>query len=115
MNPNVDTAETPTPERAGRGATVLNWALALLTVPVAIVVLVVALGGVMSIAGCSGQACQAPGPGLFTVLFYGAPVVAAVALLASFVTARRRWGIAVPLVALGLQVIGLIVLVLAFR
>ncbi|HEY7053129.1 MAG TPA: hypothetical protein VH496_13495 [Mycobacterium sp.] len=114
MNPNADTTESSTPERAGRGATVLNWAFALLTVPVAIVVLVVALGGVMSLSGCTGNTCQAPGPGLFTVLFYGAPVISALTLFASFVTARRRWGIAVPLAALGLQVVALVVLVFGF-
>lgn len=105
--PHVETAEK---SRRGWSATFVNWALTLLTVPLAIVVVVVALGGVMSMDSCTGKSCTGPGPVPFTVLFYGGPVVSALAILASFVTARRRWGIVVPLVALGLQVIDLVVL-----
>ena len=36
----------------------------------------------------------------FDALFYGAPVVAAVAILVSFFTARRRWGFVVPVSAI---------------
>ena len=82
----------------------VNWILALLTVPAAAVVLVFALGAVMSTAGCSAQQCPNLGPkGIgFGVLFYGAPVIAALAIIISLFTARRRWGIAVPLCALAL-------------
>ena len=56
----------------------MNWALALLTVLGAGVVMVFALGAVMSTAACSDKQCPNLGPkGIsFDVLFYGAPVVA---------------------------------------
>lgn len=99
---------------AGRVSILVNWVLALLTVPLAIAVVLVAIGGVMSIAGCSGPACTAPSSFWFGVLFYGAPVLSAATIVASFFTARRRWGIAVPLCALALLVIDGIVLVASF-
>lgn len=108
------TSTASTQRRAGGPGTIVNWGLALLTVPVAIAVVVVALGGVMGMASCTGQSCKGPGPVLFSILFYGGPIVSAVAILASFFTARRRWGIAVPLCALGLQVLDLVVLFAAF-
>ncbi|HWF71500.1 MAG TPA: hypothetical protein VG187_18415 [Mycobacterium sp.] len=81
-----------------------NWALALLTVMAAGVVMVFSLGAVMSTAACSDKQCPNLGPnGIgFDVLFYGAPAVAAVTLIVSFFTAQRRWGIVVPLLALAL-------------
>ena len=113
---NVKTLEPPgsTGGRVGRGQIILTWVLALLTVPVAIVAVIFAVGGVMSNSGCSGQACTGPGSVLFGVLFYGAPVVAAVAIVASFVTAKRRWGIAVPLAALALLAADLVILLVSF-
>ena len=90
----------------------VNWVLALLTIPAAAVVLVFALGAVMSTAGCSDRQCPHLGPsGIgFGVLFYGAPVVALAAIVISFVTARRRWGVVVPLVALALLAADIVIL-----
>jgi len=51
----------------------------------------------------------------FDVLFYGAPVVAALTLAISVYTARRERGIAVPLCGLALLVADLAVLVFLFR
>jgi hypothetical protein len=84
----------------------VNWVLALLTIPAAAVVLVFALGAVMSTAGCNDKQCPNLGPsGIgFGVLFYGAPVVALAAIVINFFTARRRWGVAVPLTALALLI-----------
>ncbi|WP_425174487.1 hypothetical protein [Mycobacterium sp.] len=84
----------------------INWVLALLTIPAAAVVLVFALGAVMSTAGCNDKQCPNLGPsGIgFGVLFYGAPVVALAAIVITFFTARRRWGIVVPLTALALLI-----------
>ena len=93
---------------------VVTWVLALLTVPAAIVAVFVGIGGVISIAGCSGQACSGPGSFLFGVLFYGAPVVAVVAVIVSFFTAARRWGILVPVCALALLAADLVVLKVSF-
>ncbi|MGH3969102.1 MAG: hypothetical protein ACRDTV_13580 [Mycobacterium sp.] len=92
------------PGRSGRLRVWVNWILALLTVPAAAIVLIFTLGAVMSTAACSDRQCPNLGPdGIgFGVVFYGAPVVAALALVISFFTARRRWGIVVPLCALAL-------------
>ncbi len=82
----------------------INWILALLTIPAAAAVLLFALGAMMSTAACSDKRCPDLGPSWisFDVLFWGAPAVALVAIAISFVTARRRWGIVVPLCALAL-------------
>jgi hypothetical protein len=90
----------------------LNWALALLTVVGAGVVMVYCLGAVMSTAACSDKQCPNLGPNgiSFDVLFYGAPVVAAATIVISFFTAQRRWGILVPLVAIALLIADIAIL-----
>ena len=84
----------------------VNWGLALLAVVGAGVVMVFALGAVMSTAACSDKACPNLGPNgiSFDMLFYGAPVVAAVAVVVSFFTARRRWGFVIPTIAIALLI-----------
>jgi hypothetical protein len=84
----------------------VNWALALLTVVGAGIVMVVALASVMSTAACDDKTCPNLGPNgiSFDTLFYGAPVVAAVAVIASFFTARRRRGFVIPVIALALLI-----------
>ncbi|MDT5207310.1 MAG: hypothetical protein QOD34_3946 [Mycobacterium sp.] len=109
-------ADTPPVERgAGRTPRArlwVNWGLALLTAVVAGVVMAVALGAVMSTAACSDKACPNLGGGIsFDVLYYGAPVVAAVTILLSIFTARRRWGLAVPVTALALLIADVAVIV----
>ena len=77
----------------------VNWGLALSTVPAAAIVMLFALGAVMSTDGCADRSCPNLGHGGidFGVAFYGAPVVAFVVILISFFTAKRRGGIVVPL------------------
>jgi hypothetical protein len=84
----------------------VNWALALLAVVGAGIVMAFALASVMSTAACSDKACPNLGPNgiSFDTLFYGAPVVAALAVVASFFTARRRWGFVIPVVAIALLI-----------
>jgi len=81
----------------------VNWAL---TVVGAGIVMAFALASVMSTAACSDKACPNLGPNgiSFDTLFYGAPVVAALAVVASFFTARRRWGFVIPVVAIALLI-----------
>lgn len=91
--------------RSYRGRLWVNWGLALLTAVVAGVVMAVALGAVMSTAACSDKACPNLGGGIsFDVLYYGAPAVAAVTILLSIFTARRRWGLAIPVTGLVLLI-----------
>jgi hypothetical protein len=77
----------------------INWGLALTTVPAAAIVMLLALGAVMSTDGCSDRQCPSLGRGGidFGVAFYGAPVVALVVIVISLFTAKRRGGIIVPL------------------
>ncbi len=99
---------TPGDGNRGRNARPwVNWALALATVPAAAIVMLFALGAVMSTDGCSERTCQNLGRGGidFGVAFYGAPVVAFVVIVVSFFTAKRRGGIAVPLVGWALLVL----------
>jgi hypothetical protein len=90
----------------------VNWALALLTVVGAGIVMVVALGAVMSTAACSDKACPNTGPaGIgFNALFYGAPALAVLTLVVSFFTAKRRWGFVIPVSALALLIADIAIL-----
>ena len=90
----------------------VNWALALLTVVGAGIVMVFALVSVMSTAACSDKACPNLGPNgiSFDTLFYGAPVVAGLAVIASFFTARRRWGFVIPVIAIALLIADIAIL-----
>jgi hypothetical protein len=99
-------------DRAKRLRLWVNWALALLTVVGAGVVMVVALGAVMSTAACSDKACPNIGPAgiSFNTLFYGAPAMAALTIVASFFTAKRRWGFVIPVSALALLIADIAIL-----
>ena len=90
----------------------INWALALTTVPAAALVMLFALGAVMSTDGCSGNNCPNLGRGGidFGVAFYGAPVVSFVVIVLSFFTAKRRRGIVVPLCGWALLVADVILM-----
>ena len=84
----------------------VNWGLALSTVPAAAIVMLFALGAVMSTDGCSDRSCPNLGHGGidFGVAFYGAPVVAFVVLVALVFhrqAPRRHRGAAVRLGAVG--------------
>jgi hypothetical protein len=93
-----------------------TWLLAILTIPAAVFVFLYGMGAVMSMAGCSDDACASQGPGefWFGILFYGAPVVPVVTILLSIFTARLKWGIVIPLVGLGLLAIDFAILALSF-
>jgi hypothetical protein len=71
---------------------------------------------IMGTAGCNDQPCPRQGPGElgFTLIQYGSPAVAAVAVVLSFFTARRRGGIIVPVVAWLLLITAVVVLVFSF-
>lgn len=90
----------------------VNWGLALSTVPAAAIVMLFALGAVMSTDGCSDRSCPNLGRGGidFGVAFYGAPMVAFVVIVLSFFTAKRRGGIAVPLAGWALLIIDVVLM-----
>ncbi|WP_024441530.1 MULTISPECIES: hypothetical protein [unclassified Mycobacterium] len=95
----------------------VNWVSALLTAAGAALVMVVAMGAVMSTAACSTADCPDLGPSgvVFGLLYYGAPAIAALTILASFVTAGRRRGFLVPVAGWALLGIDLLALMIAFR
>ncbi|ORV57658.1 hypothetical protein AWC03_15505 [Mycobacterium europaeum] len=98
----TSTATGPGQGGSGRERNVwpwVNWGLALATVPAAAIVMLFALGAVMSTDGCADRSCPNLGHGgiNFGVAFYGAPAVAVVVIVISLFTAKRRGGIAVPL------------------
>lgn len=98
-----------------RARFILNWALALSTVIGAAALVVVAYGKVMGTAACTAETCEAPSQGLFAVLLYGPPVVAAITVLLSFFTAKRARGTLVPLVAWLLLAADLVALMVSFQ
>lgn len=112
QDPGEQPVVTRRSDRGNRLRVWANWALALLTVVGAGVVMVFSLGAVMSTAACSDKQCPNLGPNgvSFDVLFYGAPIVAVVTIIVSFFTARRRWGVVVPVVALALLVADITIL-----
>jgi len=93
-----------------------NWVLALATVPGAIAVVVFLYMQILGTAGCNKQPCPRQGPGElgFTLIQYGAPAVAVVAVVLSFFTARRRGGFVVPAVAWLLLIAAFLVLAFSF-
>jgi hypothetical protein len=98
-------ATDPAHDDGGKTRFRVNWVLALLTVPGAAIVMLFALGAVMSTDSCTGSRCPQLGAGIgFDVLFYGPPVVALLVISTSVLTAKRRAGIAVPLCGLALLI-----------
>lgn len=95
----------------------VNWAAALLTAAGAALVMVFATAAVMSTAACSTAECPDVGPSgaVFAALYYGAPFIAALTILASFFTAGRRRGWWVPAAGWALLAADLLALVIAFR
>lgn len=95
----------------------VNWALALLTVPAALVVVVLAVGAAVSVAACSGAQCPNLGPHglLYGVLLYGAPAVSVLTIVVSFFTAKLRLGLLVPLCALALLLADIAGMAVLFR
>jgi hypothetical protein len=96
--------------------TAVNWILAILTAPGALAVVVYSYLQVLGTAGCSSGTCTEFGPNetVFGLIEYGTPAVAAVAVGLSFVTARHRYGIVVPVLAWLVVVVAAVVLFTTF-
>ena len=109
----TSTGDTGRIRRSGR---IVNWVLALATIPGAVAVVVFLYVQVLGTAGCNDQACPRQGPGElgFTLIQYGAPVVAVVAVVLSVFTAGRRGGIVVPVVAWSVLIAAFVVLAFSF-
>lgn len=96
--------------------TAVNWILALSTIVGAAIVEAYAFMRVMGTAGCTSRICpEGPGEPGFTIITYGAPVVAVAAIAASVITARRPRGWVVPAIAWALLIVAFVVLTVTFR
>jgi hypothetical protein len=105
----------PTTRRPRTASVVINWVLALLTIPGAAAVVLFAYMQVLGTAGCTDPTCrQGPGELGFSLITYGLPVLAILTVAVSFVTARRPRGIVVPIVTWALLLAGVAVLILSF-
>lgn len=93
---------------------VLNWVLALATIPAAAAVVGFAYMQVLGTAGCSEPDCTRLNTLGFSLIQYGVPAAAGLAVVASFATARRRGGVLVPLTAWMVIAVAVIVLVFTF-
>jgi hypothetical protein len=93
---------------ASHTATVVNWVLALLSVVGAAGAVFFAYGLTLGTASCTDRSCPHLGMAdyVFGPVIYGAPVVAVLAIAASFVTARKRRGWIVPAIAWFLLIVG---------
>lgn len=107
---------TARPSYRHGGRSGVNWVLALLTIPGAIAIVGFAYLQVMGTAACTSGACSGTGPDedTFGLILYGVPVVAVVAVVLSFFTARRRLGFVVPLIAWVLFAVATVILVVSF-
>jgi hypothetical protein len=105
------------PAGASSIQTKVNWALALLTAVGAAALVVFAYGLALGTSGCTDQSCPHLGSAdaVFGPVVYGAPVVALLAIGASFVTARRRGGWVVPAIAWILLIAGAVLLAAFMR
>lgn len=99
---------------ASSGSSVRNWVLALATLPAAAAVVGFAYLQIMGTAGCSEPDCARLNTLGFTLIQYGVPAVAALAVVASFVTARRSGGVLVPVAAWAVIVLAVLVLIVSF-
>ncbi|TLH74193.1 hypothetical protein C1S82_12705 [Mycolicibacterium cosmeticum] len=97
-----------------RNSSVLNWVLALATIPAAAAVVGFAYMQIMGTAGCSEPDCAHLNTLGFTLIQYGVPAVAGLAVVASFVTARRRRGVLAPLAAWAVIAAAVLVLIVSF-
>ena len=112
--PNANISAESRPDTARRKRLWVNWLLALSTILGAVAVQLFAMGAVMSTAACSNPNCPKPSGFVYGLLTYGAPVVAAVAILSSFITAGRRRGFLVPVIAWILLLVDIAVLAATF-
>lgn len=114
--PTPENGAAPAPDGRQHVPPWVNWALALLTAPAAALVMIFGIGAVMSTAACSDVECPKLGPSgaVYGLLYYGAPVVAAVTILASFFTARHPRGIVVPLCGWALLAVDVVVMAVTF-
>jgi hypothetical protein len=112
----MTTIEQRDTDDVGRTSRIVNWGLALATIPGAVAVVVFLYVQILGTAGCNHLPCPRQGPGElgFTLIQYGAPCVAVVAVALSFFTARRRRGIVVPAVAWLLLIAAAVVLAFSF-
>lgn len=99
---------------ASHRSPVVNWVLALATIPAAAAVVGFAYLQIMGTAGCGAPDCAQLNTLGFTLIQYGVPAAAGLAVVVSFITARRRAGVLVPLAAWAVIALAVLVLIVSF-
>jgi hypothetical protein len=116
--PNVqhDGPRPPDQDGAHSGRTLANWVLAGLAVVGAFAVVGFAYLKVLGTAACTDKMCGDLGPSelVFSLILYGTPVVAIVGVLVSFLSARHRLGIFVPVCVWAVIAVAVVILVVTF-
>jgi hypothetical protein len=115
--PDVEHDSTTARPDAGRtGRTTLTWVAAVLAVLAAVAVVGFAYLKVLGTAACTDRMCDDMGPSepVFGFILYGTPIIAVVALVITFVTARKPWGFVLPLIAWAVVAVSLIILIVTF-
>jgi hypothetical protein len=115
--PNVQHDEPPpVAHDSSRGSTLVNWVLAILAVVGAFATVGFAYIKVLGTAACTDKPCGGLGPGElgFSLILYGTPIVAIVGVVLSFLTARHRLGIVVPIVVWAVIAVAVIMLIATF-
>lgn len=106
----------PGTREAPPAAVRVNWVLALLALLGAAAAVILQYVQILGSAGCSDQTCHlGPGPVGFTLIQYGVPAVAVLGVAVSAFTAKRRWGILVPVFVWAVVAIAVVVLLFTFR
>jgi hypothetical protein len=115
--PNVQHDEPrPVAHDGSRGSALVNWVLAILAVVGAFATVGFAYLKVLGTAACTDKVCGGLGPGElgFSLILYGTPIVAVVGVVLSFLTARHRLGVLVPIVVWAVIAVAVIALIVTF-
>jgi hypothetical protein len=100
-----------------RARLVVNWILAVLTVPGALFVLLFGFAAAMGTDRCAYEDCPRMGPPepVMTLMVFGAPLISLATIIATTQTARNRWGFALPLAVFAVFSIDVVVFYLSFK
>ena len=117
MSDTRQSAERPVNKVPSTASVWINWALALLTIPGAIAVVVLQYMQILGTAACSDRNCPHldPSPVGFVIIQYGSPAVAVATIVLSIFFAKRRFGFLVPVCAWTFLAVAAVVLVVTFR
>ncbi len=117
MSDTRQSTERPVNKVPSTAAVWINWALALLTIPGAIAVVIFQYIQILGTAACSDRNCPHldSSPVGFVIIQYGSPAVAVATIVLSIFFAKRRFGFLVPVCAWTFLAVAVAVLIVTFR